>query len=206
MAQDRRVKRTKDALEKAFLELIHDENVENISILAICGKADYTRSAFYSHFNSKQDLIHQIIEHRIHALRNVLKDPYRISRQMDIDLFHPAALILFDHIYSHRKFYQLMQHSDFKLMLQDKLVKMFIHHFLYDLSFEYADSNQNIEKEIKAYHLAYATIGVIHYWIEQQFRYSSQYMAEELMRIITTPMYRAHWTAEELHGGAPFQG
>lgn len=188
----------------AFLELIHEVDVGDITIHALCKKANYTRSAFYSHFNSKEDLIHQIIEHHVQTLRNVLEDPYRINRRLDSDSFYPAALLLFDHIYSNRNFYRLIQHPDFQLLLQDKLMKMFIHHFQFDLHFEYAGSNQLIEKEIKAYHLAYATLGVIHCWIDQQFRFSSQYMAEEVMRITTTPLFCAHYTAGELQGGPPF--
>lgn len=206
MTQDRRVKRTKKALETAFLELIHEEDYRNITIFAICGKADYTRSAFYSHFNSKEDLIQKIIEHRVGSLRNVLKDPYLVTRQMEIDMFYPATLMLFDHIYNNRDFYQLMKNPDFKLILQENMLKMFIHHFLFDISFEYGDRTLNIEKEIKAYHLAYATLGVIHYWIDQEFRFSSQYMAEELMRITTTPMLRASYKADKLEDEPPFPG
>lgn len=204
MTQDRRVKRTKKALETAFLELIHEEVYQDITIIAICGKADYTRGAFYSHFDSKEDLIYKIIEHQVETLRKVLKNPYMVNRQLAVDMVHPAALMLFDYIYSNRNFYQLMKHPDFKMILQEKMAKMFIHHFLFDLSFEYADSTQNIEKEIKAYHLAYATLGVIHYWIDQEFRFSSQYMAEELMRITTTTMSRANYTTQEHQGGPPF--
>ena len=206
MTQDRRVKRTKGALEKAFLELIQEMDYQDITILAICGKADYTRGAFYSHFTSKEDLILQIIEHRVETLRKALKDPYLVNRQLEVDMFHPSALMLLDHIYSNLDFYRLMKHPDFKLILQDKIAKMFIHHFLFDLIFEYVGSMQTIEKEIKAYHLAYATLGVIHYWIDQEFRYSSHYMAEELMRITTTPMFRAHYTAHEFPGGSSFSG
>ncbi|WP_422122413.1 TetR/AcrR family transcriptional regulator [Planococcus sp. X10-3] len=200
MTQDRRVKRTKRAFERAFLELMHEKNYQDITIHAICRKADYTRGAFYNHFNSKEDMIHKTIEHRVEALWIVLKNPYLTNRQLEIDMYHPAALLLFDHIYSNRDFYQLIKHPDFKLILQEKMVNMFIHHFLFDLSFEYADSTQTIEKEIKAYHLAYATLGVISYWIDQKFRFSSQYMAEELMRITTTPMFRANYKVREFEG------
>lgn len=206
LTQDRRVKRTKKALETAFLELIHEKDYQDITIFAICGKADYTRSAFYSHFDSKEDLIHKIIEHRVGALRNVLKEPYLVIRQMEINMFYSATLMLFDHIYTNRDFYQLVKHTDFKLMLQEKILKMFIHHFLFDISFDYSDRTLNIEKEIKAYHLAYATFGVIQYWINQEFRFSSQYMAEELMRITTTPLLRANFTADELGDEPPFSG
>ncbi|MGM0898526.1 MAG: TetR/AcrR family transcriptional regulator [Bacillota bacterium] len=196
MTQDRRVLRTKKALETAFLDLIHVGSYQDITILAICEKADYTRGAFYSHFNSKEDLFHQIIEHRLETLLKELKGPYMANRQLlKTDMLHPAALVLFDHIYNNRNFYQLLQHPAFKQLLQEKLVNKLIHHFLFDLSFEYPENTPPIEQEIKAYHLAYATLGVIYYWIDQEFRFSSQYMAEELMKIATTPLFSAHYSA-----------
>ncbi|HSI66761.1 MAG TPA: TetR/AcrR family transcriptional regulator [Planococcus sp. (in: firmicutes)] len=204
MKVDRRVRRTKKALETAFLELMHEGSYQRITILAICEKADYTRGAFYKHYNSKEDLLHQITENRIGSLLKALKEPYATTKQLEISLIHPAALKLFDHIYLNRDFYQLIKHPDFKLVLQERMVKMFIHHFLNDLNFEYADHSRRIEEKIKAYHLAYATFGVVLYWIEQDFRFSSHYMAKELMWITTTPMFRATFSPGEFQGEPTF--
>lgn len=198
MGQDRRVKRTKGALEKAFLELLQQSRFQDITIHAICRRADYTRGAFYSHFTSKEDLVRQIIEHRVQALCSILTEPCLARRQLDADSLHAAALALFDHIYSHRIFYGLLKHPDFQLLLQDKLATMFIQHFLVDSS---ADAgHMNIEKELKAYHLAYATLGTIHCWLDQHFRFSSQYMAEELVSIATTPLIRVEQSSSGFKG------
>jgi AcrR family transcriptional regulator len=194
---DRRVRRTKKALETAFLELMQDGDYQHVTILAICGKADYTRGAFYKHFNSKEDLFHQMTEDRLGSLLKALKEPYATTKQLEINLIHPAALNLFDHIYVNRDFYQLITHPDFKLVLQERMVKMLINHFLHDFSFEYAECSHLFEEKIKAYHLAYATLGVVLYWIEQDFCFSSHYMAKELMWITTTPMCRATYKPGE---------
>ena len=53
---DRRVARTKAALEKALLALILQKDYHAISVEDICIEANVGRSTFYGHFTSKDDL------------------------------------------------------------------------------------------------------------------------------------------------------
>ena len=54
---DRRVHRTKRRLKEALLTLITRQDYEEISIQDITDLADVGRSTFYSHFESKDDLL-----------------------------------------------------------------------------------------------------------------------------------------------------
>lgn len=54
--QDRRVSRTRGALEAALIELLEHTDYQDITVQAICDTADVGRSAFYQHFTSKDDL------------------------------------------------------------------------------------------------------------------------------------------------------
>lgn len=54
---DRRVRRTKRRLKEALLELIGERDYGSITIRELTERADVGRSTFYSHFDSKEELL-----------------------------------------------------------------------------------------------------------------------------------------------------
>lgn len=65
-ATDRRVARTQKALREALHSLVREKDYDDIAVKEILDRANVGRSAFYSHFRDKDDLlastIHDIIE------------------------------------------------------------------------------------------------------------------------------------------------
>jgi len=56
--EDRRVARTRDALKKAFVDLLLSKGYAAISVHDIAERANVGRSTFYMHFKSREDLLH----------------------------------------------------------------------------------------------------------------------------------------------------
>lgn len=56
---DRRIAKTRIALRNAMMLLLVEQGWDDMSIQAICDKADVGRSTFYLHFSSKNDLLQQ---------------------------------------------------------------------------------------------------------------------------------------------------
>ncbi|HNY32386.1 MAG TPA: helix-turn-helix domain-containing protein [Fibrobacteria bacterium] len=54
---DRRVRRTRDNLQAAFMELLHERTWEEIRVQDICDRANVGRSTFYNHYVDKEGLI-----------------------------------------------------------------------------------------------------------------------------------------------------
>lgn len=59
---DRRRKRTQDAIFDAFTSLVETKEYSAISIQEIIDKANIGRSTFYTHFNTKEDLVKSLCE------------------------------------------------------------------------------------------------------------------------------------------------
>lgn len=59
--EDLRVKKTKQALNNAFAELIKEKPFEDISINELCNKAGVRRATFYKHFKDKYDFVTEYI-------------------------------------------------------------------------------------------------------------------------------------------------
>lgn len=54
---DRRVRRTREALRKALVELIIERGYDRFTVQDILDRADIGRSTFYTHFHGKDDLL-----------------------------------------------------------------------------------------------------------------------------------------------------
>lgn len=104
---DRRVRRTRQALLQALLDLILEKRYDKITVQDIIDRADVGRSTFYSHFLDKEDLLLQGIhsfgehvgEHLGHEVAPVEGyDPEHVVH----------SLAFFQHAYDNRSLYRAM--------------------------------------------------------------------------------------------------
>ncbi len=65
---DKRVKKTKQAVFKAFLELLEVEAIDKITISQVAKKADVNRSTVYFNFKDKNDILIQCTKHYINNM------------------------------------------------------------------------------------------------------------------------------------------
>jgi AcrR family transcriptional regulator len=87
---DRRTKRTKDSIYNAFTELLLKEKYSKITIQEIIDLADIGRSTFYSHFETKDELLKSMctdIFDEMHSNYPILLDGNHHSMITDI-LYH----------------------------------------------------------------------------------------------------------------------
>ena len=99
---DRRVARTRRALQHAFMSLILDKGYDAVSIQDICDMADVGRSTFYSHYTGKDDLKRAGLDHLRRAL-----DAARLDGADD---GQPLAFVpaLFGHARGHARLYRAL--------------------------------------------------------------------------------------------------
>ena len=59
---DRRVRKTKKAIQEAYFRLLEKKKTEKITVAEITREADIDRKTFYLHYTSVQDLIREFTE------------------------------------------------------------------------------------------------------------------------------------------------
>ena len=60
MENDRRTRRTKNLLKHAFVELLAEKKITEITVKELCDKADINRGTFYLHYTDIYDLKQQL--------------------------------------------------------------------------------------------------------------------------------------------------
>lgn len=73
MKKDRRVIRTKKAIRDAFVSLLEEHELRDITITEICRVADINRKTFYNYYNDVFELMDEIEYEIVHEFEMIVK-------------------------------------------------------------------------------------------------------------------------------------
>lgn len=76
---DRRQKRSREAIRKAFRELLSEKDLSQITVTEITRRADRNRKTFYLHYNSIEDLISEMLQDECANVVDTLEQALRKS-------------------------------------------------------------------------------------------------------------------------------
>ena len=60
LTESRRTRYTRKAMQDALIDLMRERPLGSITIKALCEQADVNRSTFYAHYDSIEELLHDI--------------------------------------------------------------------------------------------------------------------------------------------------
>ena len=79
LTESRRTRYTRAAMQDALIELLRDQALGDITVKALCERADVNRSTFYAHYSSIEELLHDIEDDTMAwvtaALDQLMKQP-----------------------------------------------------------------------------------------------------------------------------------
>ncbi|MEK5036522.1 TetR/AcrR family transcriptional regulator [Sporosarcina sp. FSL K6-3457] len=179
---DRRIRKSKAALKEALLTLMQTKDFKKISITDIVRLADLNRGTFYKHFQYKEELLEEIIDDVMKDLTESYRAPYENLENFDVSQLTASAIKIFKHVATYANFYTLFGKSNILTGLQNRICDTLTQLFSQDLS--RAPLNPNINVNILASYQAHAVWGMIVEWIDSEFLYTSDYMAEQLLVIV----------------------
>ncbi|GGP08891.1 TetR/AcrR family transcriptional regulator [Oceanobacillus neutriphilus] len=179
---DRRIERTKRDFKNACLELIKDKkNIKSITVTDIVKLANYNRTTFYVHYIDKEDLLNDIMDNALNGFISSFRDPYKKGKStLNIQHLTSNMIKIFDYVESNSSIFSLLFDSNLFPGFQQKLCYAIENVFKDE--FEYTgQSFEDIDKYLYSRIEAYSLIGMLDFWIEQNFKYSSKYMTEQLL-------------------------
>jgi AcrR family transcriptional regulator len=99
---DRRVRRTRDVLGDALVELMHEKPFPDITVQQVLDRAGVSRSTFYTHYRDKNDLFLSDVEDFLELMA------FHLSRQGDTSNRVAPVRELFAHIAEWREFHGVL--------------------------------------------------------------------------------------------------
>lgn len=178
---DRRQKKTRDAIFKAFSRLLEKKRYENITVQEIIDEANIGRSTFYAHFETKDELLRAMCTDIFHHVfteelpKEAENDYSTGSKNLELKLGH----ILY-HLKEHR--------NDLKGILSsesDELFMRFFREYLKDLFFRYQDDFcVAVPQDYLLNHLVGSFAETVKWWIAGNERYTPEKVAGFYMAVM----------------------
>lgn len=181
---DRRVKRTRQALQNAYVDLIEQYTHEEITVSMIAQQADLNRATFYAHYSNKEEFLEESLGELLEGFRAALLVPFEKKERINVNSLAPTTVQIFDFVErNNRAFYALYtSHPDF----EKRLKELFLDIFSNDILIETDPALGPADYEIFLYYQSSATLGLIFYWIKGKFAHSAEFMMEQLTVLSNT--------------------
>ena len=167
---------TKPLIRYAFITLLKEKSLEDITVHEIVEKALINRSTFYLHYKDKYDLYDAIVDdlllgisktlekENFHSFEKLLSDYYNQNKPLDITIH------FLEHIHANADSYSV-------LLIQRDFQKQFI-----DIVSNFINKNGSLPLIITN-HIAYGSIGTIIEWLTKDTPYSVHYLANLISRL-----------------------
>ncbi len=192
--EDRRIKRTRQVLQQAFKEIVHEKGLAAtgiwgiekgflaMSIQDITERANVNRGTFYLHFADKYMLADTIIREQFHQMvTSILPSSPRWDRRT-LHLLIQVMLDSFEHKYHHQR------HSSYVLA---PLLERATHEELTGLVLAWlkqersAKTRGSVPLETIANIVSWAIFGAALQWSQEETTMSKEQMTHAILQVIT---------------------
>ncbi|PYE52296.1 TetR/AcrR family transcriptional regulator [Paenibacillus barcinonensis] len=177
------VARTKNALKAALLSLLHEKELREITITQITSAAGYARGSFYFHYQYKEELLDELIDDTIRGFTTSFKEPYE-RRRHEFNLMNISypTVTIFEYIHKNASAFRLF-FTRSNMGFQEKLAQAIQAIYIQDMELLFPAIPEHINRDIITHHHVYLLLSFIAFWIKSNFKYSPQYMTEQMLEI-----------------------
>lgn len=179
---DRRVRRTRDLLHRSLIALILEKGYTRVTVQNIIDRADVGRTTFYTHFQSKDDLLMDSgLDHLRAILAGNTRDATAASASPEL---HPA-LTVFRLADSNRELYRALigkRGSDLVIRTaRTMLTEVFTDHLRPLLA-----TGDQRQLDLTVAFLVNGLIGMLTWWLDNQIPLSAEEMHFRFEQLATS--------------------
>jgi AcrR family transcriptional regulator len=190
---DRRIQRTRQTINEAFLHLILHKGFDDITIKDITDRANVNRTTFYAHYMDKYDLMDKMMEEKLGKLSALLREQLNNDEDVpaDSETGDPYFIVLFEHIAENEQHYRIiLTHSQSQSYLAQ--MNTVIRDSIYNRILQIGPEHKLlVPMDLLLDYMSTALLGIARKWLEQQTIYSPRYMALQLTRLSQVGTYQA---------------
>ena len=169
---DRRVKYTKKVIKDTFLSLLEEKDISNITVKELCEKADVNRGTFYRYYVDIYDLLKKIEEEFIEEIKN--SNSMVHMQKHSIYTFTKEILEIFE---NNKKLVRILFNADSNIYFLDEVLEIAYEKCIGNWENKTAGIDNN-ELENSVVFIFNGALGVINYWIKNDFNISSDKLAK----------------------------
>jgi len=174
--EDRRVRKTKQALREGLAELLVEKNIQQITVKELADKVDIHRSTFYANFEDISDLYNHMEDVAIEEISLIVSSSY---------VFEPRTFfeMLLVYISENQQISHLFFGGRVSKTFHNRITELFSDSYLDYLCGKYNLDREN--EQLKYYELfCFAgTLAVIEKWINGEISYSNDELVKMLVDI-----------------------
>ncbi len=180
---DPRVKRTRQLLQNAFLELLREKGFSAMSIQDITERATVNRGTFYAHFPDKFALLYAVIREQFqHAVALKLPSTSRLGRKT-LRLLIQTVFEYFSEFYSHCQPSETT-HPFFERAVQEELTGLLL------TWLKQERASKRVPVETMAVMVSWAILGAVVQWCRGTNTIPAEQVADQVLIVITEGMER----------------
>lgn len=168
-----------------MVSLLNEKKFHKITITDIINTAEVNRSTYYYHYYELDEVLEEVINDSVINLVKKMEDSIRGPIEYKIrDNILPSTIIMFEYIYKYKNYYRSLMQSDISNLFANEFVNAIIE-FDNKLDVKFLDtSGRPIDWVMYSKYHAYATFGQVKHWVDENFRQSPEYMAEQLTHFV----------------------
>lgn len=188
---DPRAERSKLYLKEALLILLLNNPYEKITVGDIAKKAGVNRSTFYTNYKSKTMLLKETAQDALEKIHEALHQQRQSLGELvfNFKTVQPIFLQLFEGIYEKSSYYKTIIQSQFKHEFIEAMYKEFIDFGKKHLTYEFPIGS-SVDKNVYLEYTMSSVLGVILYWIRNDFQDSPSEIAMKISVITQNPPTR----------------
>lgn len=182
---DRRQQKTREAIFRAFSKLLSSKSYTKITVQEIIDEANIGRSTFYSHFETKDDLLREMC---IDLFNHIFSDSLDTEGTHDFSIAagNPNSMIthILYHLRDNKKNIMGILTSEsgdlFLHFFKQYLNKLITRHLLKDVE----RKNSDVPDDFLLNHISGSFVEMVQWWIKNNMKQSPEELAEYFLSVI----------------------
>ena len=175
---DRRVRRTREALARALLQLAAERPLAEVTIRALTSRAAGGYATFFRHYQTKEELLLDVLGGIVGELADLLQPNAGAGRLED------AGRQLFDYVASHAPALRVLFDAQRTGTLERDLRAAVCARVLASPTFR---PPPELPADLAAHHLAAASLALVGWWLDRDMPYPPRVMASAYARLVIAP-------------------
>ena len=179
--KNRQATRSQKMLRSALLELLKEKPLHKIGISEITERADLARSTFYTHFETKEELLHCCIDETIAGFFEDINKKEGFGKNVAVDI---QSMVNYFRMWSEStELIELIKVADIGETVIERLRIYNTDLYNKKVSVDFPDLNPVLADYYREI-MIFANFGLIRHWIRSGMRHSPEVMGELLYEFI----------------------